>query len=562
MRLLNVRTLELGEFSGLRIPNYAILSHRWEDEEVLFGHIGDPASFHRKGWVKIKYACKEAHENDGLDWLWVDTCCIDKSSSSELSEAINSMFEWYAKAHVCYAYLSDVREDVPGPLLDIPGFSPDLVFQEAEFLESAFGRSQWFTRGWTLQELIAPSELRFYGQSWNYLGSNRTLTRSINVVTGIDPDIISSGFQFNRYRLQEICVAKKMSWAAKRITTRVEDQAYCLLGIFDVNMAMIYGEGEKAFTRLQEEIIKTVDDQTILCWDDSNEMNGALLATSPGQFRNGNRIRRWKQDDHTRPFSMTNKGLDIEVRILRRFGQGNDVAILECSYEDDFKGPLGITLIEGEQRNAFKIANNRLCVVDMAGIHNVSTKSIFIEKAPSLNQSSLSLVNQPASIISKPWKFWIRIQKPGLDHHRLEVVGGSPSACWNRDTNVLWLPQGHLPKASVIIRTESQRISIVFGTILRIDSVSAYSNVIDFNYTGENRSSYLRYKMVQPWVIAYDKDLWRSWVEHPTSKNFILPTSEQQMPLGNHEILVKIIEETFLGEKIYAVDVLYRRRSA
>jgi hypothetical protein len=165
-------------------------------------------------------------------------CCIDKGSSAELSEAINSMFRWYERAVVCYVYLSDIHST------------------EASDINTA----KWFRRGWTLQELLAPATVRFYTASWNFIGTKLDLISTITSVTGIDADTLRGA------DLDHISIAKKMSWAATRETTRVEDGAYCLLGIFDVNMPLLYGEAERAFQRLQEEILKVSNDQSLFAW--------------------------------------------------------------------------------------------------------------------------------------------------------------------------------------------------------------------------------------------------------------------------------------------------------
>ncbi|KAH9897611.1 HET-domain-containing protein [Xylariomycetidae sp. FL2044] len=239
MRLINTTTLELHEFVG-RIPRYAVLSHRWGTEEVSYQEmlVPSPATRRKEGFYKIRHTCDQALR-DRLDWAWVDTCCIDKSSSAELSESINSMFKWYRHAQVCYAYLRDVkREDTDYP----------------------FHQSQWFTRGWTLQELLAPRYLEFYDVDWTLIGDKFELASEISLRAGIRQNVITS------LSLDSANVAEKMSWAAKRRTTRLEDEAYCLLGIFDVNMPLLYGEGIKAFARLQEEILKSTYDPTIFAW--------------------------------------------------------------------------------------------------------------------------------------------------------------------------------------------------------------------------------------------------------------------------------------------------------
>ncbi|KAH8903380.1 HET-domain-containing protein, partial [Coniochaeta sp. PMI_546] len=253
MRLLNTWTLELVEFPGDYEGLYAILSHTWEKDEITFqdmlkasdGNNTDEAKLikAKAGYVKICEAAKVAAECQ-LRHIWVDTCCIDKTSSAELSEAINSMFRWYKKARVCIVYLADVA-----------GLSGD---------ETEFRNSKWFKRGWTLQELIAPGSLHFYCKDWKYLTHKSSIAEELSVITGINQDILLS--QTADQDLSSICIARRMSWASKRSTTRPEDMAYCLMGLFDINMPLLYGEGDKAFQRLQEEIAKRSDDQTLFAW--------------------------------------------------------------------------------------------------------------------------------------------------------------------------------------------------------------------------------------------------------------------------------------------------------
>jgi hypothetical protein len=169
----------------------------------------------------------------------VDTCCIDKANAIELAEAINSMFRWYRDATKCYVYLSDVSK--------LPSNSAN----SNEPWESAVRKSKWFTRGWTLQELIAPTSVEFFSKEKELLGNKTSLERQICEVTGVPSKALRGG------SLSDFSVSERMTWAATRETTRKEDMAYSLLGIFDVNMSLIYGEGkEKAFKRLREEIEK------------------------------------------------------------------------------------------------------------------------------------------------------------------------------------------------------------------------------------------------------------------------------------------------------------------
>ncbi|KAK3385678.1 heterokaryon incompatibility protein-domain-containing protein [Podospora didyma] len=259
MRLINVQTLQLVECLPISQPPYAILSHTWSDEELLFRDLvtSSPHREERAGWQKVVAACKLA-SRDGLRYLWIDTCCIDRSSSSELSEAINSMYSWYKEAAVCYVFLADFY---PSSLRSIDQ-SETFTGLTAQSREDGdlLQRCRWFWRGWTLQELIAPIDVKFYSSDWRIIGTRSSLQHELFLITGVDPFVLAGG------DFRAVSVARRMSWASRRNTTRVEDMAYCLMGLFDVNMPLIYGEGEKAFTRLQEEIVKTTEDLSIFAW--------------------------------------------------------------------------------------------------------------------------------------------------------------------------------------------------------------------------------------------------------------------------------------------------------
>lgn len=227
---------------------------------------------------------------DGLRYAWIDTCCIDKSSSAELSEAINSMYQWYSQAAFCYVYLEDLFPN--------------------ESDEAGLSKCRWITRGWTLQELLAPKSarrVRFYDMTWNYRGSKVDFVDILSTCTGIQVPVLSG-----RVKTAECSIAERMSWASKRTTTRVEDTAYCLLGIFNVNMPLLYGEGMKAFRRLQEEIIKRNNDLTIFAWEYSGVPDKTaikLFAEEPTAFVNSSSIRPFRDDFED--FSITNKGLHM-----------------------------------------------------------------------------------------------------------------------------------------------------------------------------------------------------------------------------------------------------------
>lgn len=308
MRLINAHSLRLEEFWDQRVEKYAILSHRWEDGEVSFQDMQKPAmASTMKGFAKIQKSCERA-VIDGCQYVWVDTCCINKDSSSELSEAVNSMYRWYKASAVCYAYLSDV---------DANSLNDDRAEQQIK-------SSIWFTRGWTLQELLAPQHIVFYDHKWHFLGTKQTLSKVLTLRTGIDEAIL------NGEPLLRRSIAQRMSWASQRETTRIEDTAYCLLGIFDVNMPMLYGEGgKKAFLRLQEEIIKQSDDHTIFAWPIHRQSQPGLLADSPAAFVNCRNIRATTSRKGRSPYSLTNRGLSIKL-MATQFKRDTYLVRLEC----------------------------------------------------------------------------------------------------------------------------------------------------------------------------------------------------------------------------------------
>ncbi|PVH97808.1 HET-domain-containing protein, partial [Periconia macrospinosa] len=241
MRLLRFEDGEFSpvEFVGRNIPPYAILSHTWgEDyEEVTFKDLEDGVGKSKAGYSKIQFCGKQA-ARDGLRYIWVDTCCINKSSSAELQEAINSMFSWYHKAAKCYVYLADIS---------ISSFVGTNQSQQTWNL--AFRHSRWFTRGWTLQELLAPTSVEFFSTEGKRLGDRISLIQEIHDTTRISIQALQGG------SLSQFSFEERMLWAEKRETKREEDAAYSLMGIFNVYMPLIYGEGrERALSRLYREI--------------------------------------------------------------------------------------------------------------------------------------------------------------------------------------------------------------------------------------------------------------------------------------------------------------------
>ncbi|KAH6627473.1 hypothetical protein F5144DRAFT_593683 [Chaetomium tenue] len=237
MRLLNTATLEVEDgFFEKNTPPYAILSHRWGDEEVILQDLSDrSAAIQKTGYRKLEGTCRRALK-EGFN-------------SAELSEAINSMFRWYQNAAICYVYLSDVASGLTNHSFALQ-----------------FRKSKWFTRGAGLSDTISD-------------------------ITGINPKFLGNDRQAEariQSLLAQASVAERMSWASARQTTRVEDIAYSPLGIFSVNMPLLYGEGENAFLRLQHTIAGQSSDQRLFAWrhqhpDPDNKISG-IFAASPNAF--------------------------------------------------------------------------------------------------------------------------------------------------------------------------------------------------------------------------------------------------------------------------------------
>ncbi|TFK82482.1 HET-domain-containing protein [Polyporus arcularius HHB13444] len=295
MWLLSTARAELKRFSSPEAvkEGYATLSHNWKPEnedgpeEQSFQEVQEiikqcksndtnPRDFVSE---KIRRFC-ELVEKHGYEWVWIDTCCIDKMSSAELSEAINSMFRYYALAAICYGYLRDVTT---------AQFKYSLERLESDLIDphlrrrfySPFYHSIWFERGWTLQELIAPRFFVFLSSSWEVIGTKADLAEWLQYRCDIPAAVL---------RLQishtEFSIAQRMSWFQKRTTTRLEDEAYCLLGLFEIHMPPLYGEGRNAFRRLQEEIMKQSADTTLFAWEGHQESSPkeCLFAASPTDF--------------------------------------------------------------------------------------------------------------------------------------------------------------------------------------------------------------------------------------------------------------------------------------
>lgn len=415
------------EFFGKKTPRYAILSHTWEENEITYQDMQQPNVEQKAGFSKIEGCCSVA-QSARIDWVWIDTCCIDKGSSAELSEAINSMFDWYRAAHICYAYLADVRGDE----------------EEVHLDGEEFVKSRWFTRGWTLQELLAPSVVRFYNFKWQPIGSTDSSGRFDDYYVG---ELVSEATGINDIlEWESASIACKFSWAASRETTRIEDGAYSLLGLFGVNMPPLYGEGNKAFYRLQLEILKESDDETIFAWTNTctSAPTGGLLATTLSSFASSSDVVRTddpRMSDRlgVKPFNrpsyyMSNKGFCLTgapvpgpglaqlwlsssraivlplncIRFNNRLAQEN----LICLYlaRSDLKG------LEWT-----RIFLDRLCTLDAVqqteGLshHNHTTASFFIRQSSSIrfrlgHAFDVRLLTVPLSFLAYHYLSYVILQ--------------------------------------------------------------------------------------------------------------------------------------------------------
>jgi ankyrin repeat protein len=412
MRLINVKTLKLEKFLDNSVPSYAILSHTWKDDEELTfrdieeGRTDKPGI----GSIKLQRSCKQAKQ-DGLGYIWIDTCCIDKTNSVELGEAINSMFRWYKKANICYAYLLDVPGD------DIPR-NP----------RSKFRKSRWFKRGWALQELLAPQRLQFYNSDWRCLGTKGEMCIIVEAITGI-----SRQFLLGIAELRDASVAQRMSWAAQRDTTREEDIAYCLLGIFGVAMAMIYGEGgEQAFFRLQEQIMKTTRDDSILAWGLSltepvsscaTEVTpGRILAAGPSDFVNCNHIISREQSS-TPLHSLDISGGSLRIYLsLLTTSTGEIIGLLKCGPECDLQKVVGIPLSNATSTSSEEYIRPR-------GSYSALLPMVTANTSPRLIH--IKNDGQREISVDANQRYWL--YSDGFAEMNLDLIDVWPQSCWDKE---------------------------------------------------------------------------------------------------------------------------------
>lgn len=359
MWLLDSWTRTLEFHADERGKAYAILSHTWGDDEISFQDMRAPseATKLKKGYNKIVSACDQAIE-DEIRYVWIDTCCIDKTSSAELTESINSMYRWYYSAQICYAFLHDAKPLSASSDIEQTDWNrdgrPHVKESIYHMYKASIQHCRWFTRGWTLQELIAPREVVFLGPGWKRIARKSGITDLLSNITRIEREVLES-----RNSIAEVSVSRKMSWAARRKTTRIEDRAYSLLGLFNVNIPLLYGEAERSFVRLQEEIIRTsVDHSIFLCHPRDPFLEASLLAFSPDDFYNVPKIDWWGDTDVDSSYQFTNQGLRIRLKLVRDpYDSQRYLGALNCHYKNDYSGPLALCLFgsnDGENQTTEK----------------------------------------------------------------------------------------------------------------------------------------------------------------------------------------------------------------
>jgi hypothetical protein len=454
MRLLHSETLEFHSFQN-DIPPYAILSHTWGDGEISYQdmcqlqtaeaeqrarsflsnwlvQIGFFRSFtwtreqevnerlrHSRGYAKIKKTAEKARLN-GYEYFWIDTCNIDKSSSAELQEAINSMYQWYQDSSMCLVYLEDM----------------DYKASEHGDMCEKLKACRWNSRGWTLQELIAPRTILFFDRQWNFIAEKKDLLSELHQATGI------SRWVLERRELDKISVAQKMSWAANRATTRIEDRAYSLLGILGVHMVMLYGEGENAFLRLQKEILRTTPDDSIFAWEpeesDYSTCRG-LLARSPDEFQ----ACRNNFPDEPHYTSTSNLGirLDIQVEPLQQTEDHGPLYVGQLGCSKSPNGPTCYILL----RLLFEDDYGMHCTRVMAKVPDLQSQPDRFEGPKSIKRVYVRQKPPIPSHLASANMDCFHVESTGIMSDKTTIAKVWPPKLFNFTTNRLCIPKttGH-----------------------------------------------------------------------------------------------------------------------
>lgn len=557
MRLIKADTIELVKFLPHQTPPYAILSHTWStnpDDEVLFSDVGKEEAKEKPAYEqKVVLACRKALEH-GLNYLLIDTCCIDKSSSAELQEAINSMFKWYSHSSTCLVYL----EDVPS--------------ERDESTNSEMGHawiinSRWFTRGWTLQELVAPGTVIFYSKYWKNMGTRASLATLISKRTNIDENVLIDSSP--KRSIFSKSVANRMSWAAFRETTRPEDIAYSLLGIFHINMPLLYGEGEeKAFFRLQEQILKSSDDQSLLAWTASPSRKTDVwclcgpFAKHPIEFRDASRIVSLPGVPDT--YSLTSSGLRIGLLVLPCEDDiyfeppySNEVwGVLRCHYKDDFTGPLAIKLESQPWEGSYVYA--RKCAAPTT-IDRRKLNGSILTNGPNIAEYQPCLQSQTITIRRSPIGFG-----PDREHFLLEdwptgctLVKAIPKEQWNSKSRIMFTDNYEVTRVLILEHVISRtRCAVVLGFSYRFPEDSL--GLVTLVEVGPNVLH------IPPWLQKWESNnsIDMSWSEEDFVKNqsSAIAWGKGKGPL--QELRATIRRGHIMGVPFFVVNVRIHTNSA
>lgn len=390
MRFLNTSTLLIDEVADSELDasaiKYAVLSHRWgaADDEVSFADMNSKDFSQKKGFAKLEGFCKKALEL-GYSYGWDDTCCIKKDGPNEVTESINRMYRWYQGSGICIVYLEDV-------------------------LGKRMMESEWFGRGWTLQELIGPKAVFFYNREWNLIGKKSELLAELSNKTKIPEDILGHATS------PSTCsVAQRMSWAAEKRTTKQEDRAYSLLGIFNVSMPLLYGEREQAFRRLQRAIIQQSKDQSIFAWAMGIEVDQrtatGLLAPSPSSFVKCSDV---IITQGFKGFSVMNGEISIHLRTFPH-SMETYFAVLNCNARAFPEDRIAILVTRLSSENDFVRVKKE--TLDGNTLIPQSSLELFKER---LIRISLDPTEPP---LNRVYGFWLRkIEPPGHTSYQTMIL--------------------------------------------------------------------------------------------------------------------------------------------
>jgi hypothetical protein len=438
------------------------------------------------------------------------------------------------------AYLTDINEGTTAPY-DPAHYDP------AD--PQGLGKSRWFTRGWYLQELIAPSNMHFFDCEWCYLGSKYSLRHSITYITGIDE------FSLFSSNLSAVSVSRKMSWAAERKTTRVEDIAYCLLGIFDINMPLLYGEGEKAFIRLQEEIIRQTEDHSIFAWHEgsylvkSSSFMAGFFARHPSAFAyqstthyDAQKLEPANIDSYptkaSETWSVTSRGIRVQLPLLhgddRRRGNDTYLAVLGCQ-ESSSRLALNVRPTEEGSDLFCRISYGieRLNAEKAAAADEAEPRTIYFLKTDTERKFDRGLADH----------CWLRALEmtSGL---RYRLVDASPRVLWDYNERIMPIRQWWATTQTAL--SFESKDGDGFALLLCVNPSDETAD-IDLVQIDPNQESELA-----DLLIRFRK----------TSKTKKEASTELEIIGGEASVVASVKALTIRGKKMFVVDVSIRGTKA